>query len=66
MASSTTKIESPASLRDAQRDLEKRMVYDALKYTNWNISRAARRLGIARQQLQRIMKKYDLTPSAGG
>jgi len=66
MASSTTRIETPVSLRDAQRDLEKRMVYDALKYTHWNISRAARRLGIARQQLQRIMKKYDLTPSAGG
>ena len=41
-------------------NVERQMVGDALRTHEGNVSAAARALGVARQQLQRLMKKYAL------
>ena len=50
------------SLDDRVAALERSQLQKALEETNWNISHAAARLGIARNTFRYRMSKYDLTP----
>lgn len=47
-------------LRDALLQFEKELIENALKESEGNISRAASMLGIYRQQLQRLIKKFKI------
>jgi transcriptional regulator with GAF, ATPase, and Fis domain len=48
------------SLPDAIRDLEKRMIYDALIENSWNKTRAASQLKVSRRNLIRLVQKYEI------
>ncbi len=48
------------SLREAREALDKRMIWEALRKEGNNRSRTARRLGITRQGLLGMMKRYDI------
>ncbi|MBI2901571.1 MAG: sigma 54-interacting transcriptional regulator [Planctomycetes bacterium] len=52
------------SLREALEGTERTMVERAMRETGGNVTHAAERLGIARQQLQRLLKRYGLDRSA--
>lgn len=47
-------------LRELKHDMEKKRILEALVRTRGNITRAAKELGIHRQQLQRLMKKHSV------
>ena len=47
-------------LKDALEELEKNMIKDGLKRTNWNKSRLAKELGISRAGLIMKVEKYEL------
>jgi two-component system, NtrC family, response regulator HydG len=47
-------------LSEAREKLEKRMLSEALKETHYNISETARRLGISRPTVYRLIRKYRL------
>jgi len=49
-----------ASLRDARADTERRVIADALRRHQGNISRAAEDLGTSRPAFHRLMAKYTL------
>ena len=49
-------------LKDAVESLEQEHLIQALHETNWNLSRAAARLGIARNTLRYRIKKHGLQP----
>lgn len=49
-------------LRDAISAIEKETIVSALHESNWNISHAALKLGIYRQQLQKKIKDMRITP----
>jgi len=51
---------SRMSLREAVELIEKEMIQDALRSTDWNITNAAELLDIPRQTLQYKIKKYNL------
>jgi DNA-binding NtrC family response regulator len=51
---------SPAPPRDAPSATEQERLLDALRQTNWNVSRAAARLGVSRNTLRYRMEKYGL------
>lgn len=53
------------SLDDRVAALERSQLEEALEETNWNISHAAARLGIARNTFRYRMAKYSLTPRRG-
>jgi len=53
------KVEIPR-LKDAVRDVEKKIISSALEKSGGNISRAAETLGVYRQQLQRKIKKLKI------
>jgi transcriptional regulator of acetoin/glycerol metabolism len=44
--------------------VERQHIAQVLRETNWNISRAARWLGIDRVTLYNKIKKYHLTPES--
>lgn len=48
------------TLRSNLLEYEKRVIHDALKRNNWNISKTAKELGILRQNLQHKVKVFDL------
>jgi len=48
------------SLKETVEGMEKRLILQALDESSWNQHRAAKRLGISRQNLQYKMKKYAL------
>lgn len=48
------------SLPDAVRNLERRMIHDALVEHSWNKTRAAAQLQVSRRNLIRLVQKYDL------
>lgn len=50
----------PRSLKETLEETELGMLRDALHHFHWNVSEAARALGLPRQTLQQKMKKYDL------
>ena len=52
------------TLADAMADLERRMIADALRKHNGNISRAARELGLTRRGLYLKLERYAITASA--
>jgi arginine utilization regulatory protein len=45
-------------LREQMQQFEKQLLFETLQDNNWNISRAARDLGMQRQNLQAKIKKY--------
>jgi len=51
-----------ARLEEAIGTVEREHLLEALRQTNWNISRAAARLGISRNTLRYRMEKYGLRP----
>ncbi|MEJ2644478.1 MAG: sigma 54-interacting transcriptional regulator [Gammaproteobacteria bacterium] len=56
-----------ATLAHARRLAERQAILDCLALTNNNVSEAARRLGVARITLYRLMEKYGLgTPNRSG
>jgi DNA-binding NtrC family response regulator len=50
----------PATLREARIDLERRMVRDALEQSRHNVQTAARRLGVSRMTLYRLLERYAI------
>ena len=52
---------SARNLRDARQGFEKEFILQTLKKNDWNISRTAQDLGIARSHLHRKIKSYTLT-----
>jgi DNA-binding NtrC family response regulator len=59
LQSTSQKVSSTPKLKEALEDLEKELIWDALKKSGGNISKAAAALGIFRQQLQRKIKKLE-------
>lgn len=53
-------IDTSKSLPDLIEEIEKKLILDTLKSFNFNISKAAKKLGIKRQTLQHKIKKYKL------
>ncbi|HEX9885030.1 MAG TPA: sigma-54 dependent transcriptional regulator [Longimicrobiales bacterium] len=54
-------------LRDHAVDrLEKLFVVRALRAADWNVSRAARQVGMQRPNLHALMRKHDITAPGGG
>ena len=53
---------APPSLEDSVSDLERRRLLEVLHQTGWNVSRAATRLGISRNQVRYRIEKYELRP----
>jgi transcriptional regulator with PAS, ATPase and Fis domain len=56
--------EPQRSLPAAVRQLERTMIFDALKRHNWNKTRAAGDLKISRRNLIRLVQKYELERDA--
>ena len=52
------------TLADAMSELERRMIAEALRKHNGNISRAARELGLTRRGLYLKLGRHDLSASA--
>jgi len=52
------------TLADAMGELERRMIAEALRKHNGNISRAARELGLTRRGLYLKLGRHDLSASA--
>jgi two-component system response regulator HupR/HoxA len=52
------------TLADAMAELERRMIGEALRKHNGNISRAARELGLTRRGLYLKLGRHDLSASA--
>jgi transcriptional regulator with AAA-type ATPase domain/tetratricopeptide (TPR) repeat protein len=50
------------SLEDSVSDLERVRLLEVLNETGWNVSRAAIRLGISRNQVRYRIEKYELQP----
>lgn len=55
----------PPSIKKDLFSREKEMIEDALNVCGWNISKAARQLGITRNTLRYRMKKFDLKEETG-
>lgn len=53
-------IDDEAPLPDVMENIEKKMILNSLLESNYNITKAAQRLGIKRQTLQHKIKKYDI------
>ena len=51
---------SGQTLQEKMEEAEKRLIQEALKENDGNITRTAKSLGISRQSLQYRMKKYHL------
>ncbi len=62
--SAATAINEGLSLADAMADLERRMIAEAMRKHNGNISRAARELGLTRRGLYLKLERYQLSASA--
>ena len=50
----------------AVTDLEREFVLDALRRNDWNVSKAARDVGLQRPNLQALMRKYDIRSDRSG
>jgi len=55
-----TTSSSASTLHEARAQYEKEFILSKLKETNWNVSRAARLLGLERSYLYRKMKTYGI------
>jgi hydrogenase-4 transcriptional activator len=63
-AAATEAIAQGLTLADAMAELERRMIAEALRRHNGNISRAARELGLTRRGLYLKLGRHDLSASA--
>jgi len=54
------KIDLKKSLPEIVEDIEKNMIEEALKESNFNVTKASQRLNIKRQTLQHKIKKYSI------
>jgi transcriptional regulator with GAF, ATPase, and Fis domain len=63
-AAATQAISQGLTLADATAELERRMIAEAMRKHNGNISRAARELGLTRRGLYLKLGRHDLTASA--
>jgi DNA-binding NtrC family response regulator/tetratricopeptide (TPR) repeat protein len=63
-AAATQAISQGLTLADATAELERRMIAEALRKHNGNISRAARELGLTRRGLYLKLGRHDLSASA--
>jgi transcriptional regulator with GAF, ATPase, and Fis domain len=63
-AAATQAISQGLTLADAMAELERRMIGEALRKHNGNISRAARELGLTRRGLYLKLGRHDLSASA--
>ena len=63
-AAATDAISQGLTLADAMAELERRMIAEALRKHNGNISRAARELGLTRRGLYLKLGRHDLSASA--
>jgi hydrogenase-4 transcriptional activator len=61
---SSSNLQSAGTLADALAEVERRMIGDALRRHNGNISRAARELGLTRRGLYLKLERHDLSVSA--
>jgi len=63
----TTRCDAPVgiSLGQTVEEVERRHILEALRETRWNISRAASRLGVTRNNLRYRLQKYGLRSPAG-
>jgi two-component system, NtrC family, response regulator len=52
---------SPGRLKDAKSEIEKNLLAQALSACQGDITATAKQLGIARQQIYRMMKKYKVS-----
>ncbi|MCS7203869.1 MAG: sigma-54 dependent transcriptional regulator [Thermodesulfovibrio sp.] len=57
---SSKKSTFPSNLKEAIESYEKELIWQALQKSKGNISKAAELLGIHRQQLQRILKRFKI------
>jgi transcriptional regulator with GAF, ATPase, and Fis domain/Tfp pilus assembly protein PilF len=64
IASAAAAISEGTTLADAMADLERRMIAEAMRKHNGNISRAARELGLTRRGLYLKLERYQLSASA--
>jgi DNA-binding NtrC family response regulator len=60
----TATIQTTGTLAEALGEVERRMIADALRRHNGNISRAARELGLTRRGLYLKLERHDLSASA--
>ncbi len=56
--------ETGMTLREAQQDIEKRFVQEALQACRWNMTKAGKQIGLTRQQAQRIMRRHGIEQPA--
>ena len=61
---SSSSIQSTGTLAEALAEVERRMIADALRRHNGNISRAARELGLTRRGLYLKLERHELSVSA--
>ena len=60
-------LELKRRLRDqAVADLERQFVIAALQRNHWNVSHAAREVGIARPNFQAMMRKHGIRSVSSG
>jgi DNA-binding NtrC family response regulator len=64
LPSSSLQSAGPGTLADALAEVERRMISDALRRHNGNISRAARELGLTRRGLYLKLERHELSASA--
>jgi hydrogenase-4 transcriptional activator len=57
-------VQATGTLAEALAEVERRMIADALRRHNGNISRAARELGLTRRGLYLKLERHDLSASA--
>ena len=55
-----TSVEHHPTLQEARNQYERELILDKLKESGWNISQAARLLGLERSYLYRKMKAYGI------
>ncbi|MEO6391835.1 MAG: sigma 54-interacting transcriptional regulator [Pyrinomonadaceae bacterium] len=64
VASFPVSVDEGTSLADAMETLERRMISDAMRRHNSNVTRAARELGLTRRGLYLKLERYQLSASA--
>jgi DNA-binding NtrC family response regulator len=53
-------VQDHPTLRQARLDLERRMAREALEQTGYSVQAAARRLGVSRMTLYRLLERYEI------
>jgi two-component system nitrogen regulation response regulator NtrX len=58
-------VDWDGTLREARERFERQYILRRLAEVQWNITRAAERMGIERSNLHRKMKAYEIEPPKG-